>query len=507
MVISKKPDAAPRPGRIALSWSERGFGTIVAAGIAALAGLVSTWTMPHGPATAPQALIVMAGGLITGLAAGALMRSRWAMLIAPVAHVVAIELARSGVVGPTVGAVRLDQTFGILALILGRGLYGLIGLLPMALGAGLGRDLAVERSARPIPTTLGALILAALAVGFAIPASTPPILGADGQPLPGSIAELVSVRIGGHDQALMIRGYDTSKPVLLYLSGGPGQSSLPHPRVLFEDLSRDFIVVGWDQRGTGKSYAALDPTSTLTLDRAVEDTIEVTNYLRERFDEPKIYVLGESWGTILGVLAVQRQPELYYAYIGSGQMVNVAETDRRIYHDMLKVAQETGDAELEAQLIAFGEPPFADVPYGNGFMLTHYDLLYKPFTPPQAYIERGSSSGIDQFGIMGSEYNLIEKANVLRGLLDTFTVMYPQIQGVDFRTDATRLEVPVYVLDGQAELAARRDLALEWFEGLDAPGKRLYSFENAAHAVAFEQFEAFHAILVETIVPETYHNP
>jgi pimeloyl-ACP methyl ester carboxylesterase len=277
--------------------------------------------------------------------------------------------------------------------------------------------------------------------------------------------------------------------------------------VLFEDLSRDFIVVGWDQRGTGKSYTALDPTSTLTLDRAVEDTIEVTNYLRERFDEPKIYVLGESWGTILGVLAVQRQPELYYAYIGSGQMVNVAETDRRIYHDMLKVAQETGDAELEAQLIAFGEPPFADVPYGNGFMLTHYDLLYKPFTPPQAYIERGSSSGIDQFGIMGSEYNLIEKANVLRGLLDTFTVMYPQIQGVDFRTDATRLEVPVYVLDGQAELAARRDLALEWFEGLDAPGKRLYSFENAAHAVAFEQFEAFHAILVETIVPETYHNP
>ena len=128
----------------------------------------------------------------------------------------------------------------------------------------------------------------------------------------------------------------------------------------------------------------------------------------------------------------------------------------------------------------------------------------QPYTPPQSYIERGQNSGIDQFGILGSEYNLVEKVNVLRGLIDMFTVMYPQLQGVDLRRDAASLDVPVVMLDGQAELAARRDLALDWFDQLDAPQKWIFSFENAAHAVAFEQYEAFHRILVETILPETY---
>ena len=88
------------------------------------------------------------------------------------------------------------------------------------------------------------------------------------------------MRLGGHEQWIMLRGHSTDKPVLLYLSGGPGQSDLPFVRVLLHDLTQNFVVVGWDQRGTGKSYSALDPTETLTLDRAVSDTIELTNYLR-----------------------------------------------------------------------------------------------------------------------------------------------------------------------------------------------------------------------------------
>jgi pimeloyl-ACP methyl ester carboxylesterase len=85
-----------------------------------------------------------------------------------------------------------------------------------------------------------------------------------------------------------------------------------------------------------------------------------------------------------------------------------------------------------------------------------------------------------------------------------FTLLYPQIQGIDFRRDVQRLEVPLYMLDGAAELSARRDLALEWFNTVQAPVKRVFTFEDAAHAVAFEQFEAFHRIMLETILPQTY---
>jgi pimeloyl-ACP methyl ester carboxylesterase len=269
-------------------------------------------------------------------------------------------------------------------------------------------------------------------------------------------------------------------------------------------LAADFVVVNWDQRGTGGSYAAIDPTSELTLDRLVADTIELSDYLRDRFDEERIYLAGLSWGSTLGVLAVQRAPDRYEAFIGNGQMVSQRETDRRLWDDMLALADRTGDADLRARMEAYGRPPYADIPYAYAFVMGYYEALELPYTPSAAYLARGEASGLDPFGLLGSEYDLVAKANVLRGLLDMFTVLYPQLQEIDFRTDVPRLEVPFYLVDGTAELAARRDLALEWFERLDAPIKRILSLDGAAHAPALEQYEAFHRFLLETVLPQTY---
>ena len=119
-------------------------------------------------------------------------------------------------------------------------------------------------------------------------------------------------------------------------------------------------------------------------------------------------------------------------------------------------------------------------------------------------MDRGNAAGIGPYGVLASEYNLIEKFNVLRGLIDMFTVMYPQLQEIDFRRDVQQLDVPVYILDGAAELAARRDLTHEWFNALQSPTKRMFTIENAAHSVAFEQFEQFGTIMRETVLPATY---
>lgn len=321
-------------------------------------------------------------------------------------------------------------------------------------------------------------------------------------PRAGGIAELTKVRLGGHDQWLTIRGQSVDHPVLLHLAGGPGQTDLAYTQVLLGDLEQDFVVVNWDQRGSGKSYPALDPTSTWTLDQAISDTIELTNELRDRFDEQKIYVFGESWGTILGVLAAQRQPELFHAYIGTGQMVNVRETDRLLYHDMLAYAERVGDEDVARRMREYGEPPYEDI-FANAFVMGYYEKL-NPYTPPKAYVERGEASGIGPFGVLASEYTLIEKVNVLRGLMDMFAVMYPQIQEIDFIRDAVRLEVPVYILDGRYELAARHDLTRAWFDQLRAPLTRIYEFEDSGHSPAFEEFERFHQIMVETVLPETH---
>ena len=319
-------------------------------------GLLAGWWTPRGPMSTFEGLTAMGLGLLVGLFAGLLLRTRWAMLVAPLTFAVVFELARLRVSGPTVDGIHLGSTYGVIAFAVGRGVHGLLALLPMVLGASLGaalarRALSTGRPRRGFLSGVGlwarrgvavtsALALVALAAFVARPASTDPIVDANGQTVAGSVAELTRVEIGGHDLALMIRGRSTENPVLLFLAGGPGGSELGAMRRHSEALEDDFTVVTFDQRGAGKSYDQLDPTSTLTLDRAVADTIEVTNYLRDRFGQDKVYLAGQSWGTILGVLAVQRQPDLFSAFIGVGQMVSPAETDQTFYRDTLAWARE-----------------------------------------------------------------------------------------------------------------------------------------------------------------------
>ena len=162
---------------------------------------------------------------------------------------------------------------------------------------------------------------------IARPGTTPPITDASGNVVPGSITTLEKVDLPGGEQWISIRGYSEENPVLLYLHGGPGQSGMPFTRFLYSDIARDFVVVDWDQRGNGKSMSAIDPASTYTLESIVADTAALSRYLSERFDERKIYLAGTSWGSTLGVLTVQRHPELFHAFIGGGQMVSQRETD------------------------------------------------------------------------------------------------------------------------------------------------------------------------------------
>jgi pimeloyl-ACP methyl ester carboxylesterase len=486
-------------------WANRWRGAAAAVGLGAATALVSSMPMPRGPVTGGQGLIVIAVSLLIGIAAGYLMRSRWAMLLAPLAYIAAYELARIGIAGASLEAFRFDSVYGIAAFAAGRGFHALLAVLPMVVGVSIGIAIARPRRLLAlVPTGILTLAVFGLALLVALPASTPPVLDANGQPVPGSIAELTTVELGGQEEAISIRAADPDKPVLLYLSGGPGQSDIAFARALLEPLTQDFVVVVWDQRGSGKSYAALDPTSTYTLDALVGDTIALTDYLRDRFAEKKIYLLGESWGSTLGVLAVQRRPDLFHAYIGSGQMVSQRVTDQIIWRDLLAYADRTGDGELYDQVLTLGEPPYRDAPWANSLIMGYYGLLETPYTPPADYVARGETSGVGQFGLFGSEYSFVENANLIRGLVDMFSLVYPQLQEVDFRTDVTELQVPIYVLDGENELRGRRELAHEWFEGLTAPHKELITFTNAGHAVAFEQADAFLRLMNEQIVPATY---
>lgn len=502
------PRARPRGGTPKSGWR-----ALAAAGLAGGAGLISALAMPRGPVTPTGVVVAVLTGVFVGIAAGYLLRSRWAMLLAPVAFVVANELARIHVVGPTVDRPNLTLFFGVLAFVLGRVLAGILQLLPMVVGAAYGAGLARQVAFGPSRphgwhrvalvsrrAVAGALAVALLGLGFLLtrPGSTAPITGPDGKRVPGSVAELTKVRLGGHDQTVLIRARDVTKPVLLYLAGGPGQSDLGYTRAYMKGLENDVVFAVWDQRGTGTSYAALDPTSTWTLDRAVADTVELTNYLRQRFSQQKIYVFGNSWGTIPGVLAVQRHPELYAAFVGSGQMVSVRDTDQRIYRQMLDYAARTNNPALAQRMRAWGQPPYRDI-YANAFLVDYYDKL-EPYTKTR-YFETQGPAGIDGNG--ASEYGPLDKINKLKAMVDMGRVMYPQLQALDFRRDVPALGVPVYLVQGGHELSARSEPAREWLAGLQAPTKQWITLANSGHIPQFEEFDAWRQVLTGTVLPET----
>jgi proline iminopeptidase len=480
----------------------------IAVAVSTFAGWGTALLMPRGPITPAQVVVAMVVGAAIGGVAGFAMRSRWAILVAPLAFWVALEVGRIDVVGPSVDRPNVSTFFGVLVLVLGRGFHVLVQVAPMMIGAVAGVGLSRGRSRRrgwpavaqwarrgvTAALTLALVVLAAL---LTRPGQTEPIVGADGAPVAGSVAELARVELGGHEQTVLLRGRSTADPVLLYLAGGPGQSDIGYARAYMTELEDDFVFAVWDQRGTGTSYAALDPTSTWTLDQAVSDTVELARYLRDRFGQEKIYLFGNSWGSTLGVLAVQRHPELFHAYIGAGQMVSQLESDQIINRQVLDLASRTGDTALAGRMREFGPPPYRDI-YAYAFLIDLYDRI-GPYERTAYFLTQGPT-GIDGTGAV--EYGPLDKVNKEKALTDMGAVMYPQLQGLDFRRQVPRLDVPVHLVMGAHELSARTDPAREWFDGLQAPAKQWITFDDSGHVPQFEEFPRFREEL-RKIVQET----
>lgn len=467
-------------------WSKGWVGVAVAGGLViAIADLAADFT-PRGPVTTAQAYVTMVVALAVGLVMGLALPSRWLLLAGPLLFTGVFEVSRVGYVGASIDAPSFGSTLEIIAVVIGRLFPMAITLLPLIAGTAVGIALAVRlghphatrlRGGEWVATVLALVLLGVIGFFLARPATTAPIVGSDGEPLPGSVAELTTVDINGHEQGLMIRGRSVGDPVILYLAGGPGGTDLGAMR-RDVGLEQDFVVATWDQRGTGRSYPALDPTDTLTVARMVDDTVAVAEYLRQRFDQDRIYLVGQSWGSGLGVLAAQARPDLFHAFVGVGQMVSFRDTDVMFWEDTLAWAEERGDTGLAEQLRDNGLPPYTDIRmYGPVTSTEHQWNPYPGFDPDN------EMPAI----LFVPEYSLMDRINAFRGFFDVVTVLYPQLQQIDFRADVPFLDIPYYMVLGEYEARGRAVPADEWFEMLDAPIKERIVFPDSGHRANFDR--------------------
>ncbi|HYU74336.1 MAG TPA: alpha/beta hydrolase [Ktedonobacteraceae bacterium] len=319
---------------------------------------------------------------------------------------------------------------------------------------------------------------------------TPRIKDAQGLLVPHSIASLEPVELGGIQQWILIRGKDRNLPVLLYLHGGPGGAQIGWAQPFQSGLEDHFIVVNWDQRGAGLSYSRKVPSDSLTIEQFTRDTLELVNKLRDRFATKKIYLVGHSWGSALGLFAVQQAPECFQAYIGVGQAARMDEQERLCWQWTRETAKEHGNQKAIKQLEHLGCPPYRDGLQSaarRSRWTDRFGGLWYHSTLPAA-------TGRSLF--TSREYSLLDVFRFFRGQGFSLKHTWDELKTLNLMERVPKVEVPVYFYIGRHDHAAPPELARQYFDKLAAPKKTWIWFENCAHFLPFEDPDHFLAMLV-----------
>jgi pimeloyl-ACP methyl ester carboxylesterase len=343
-----------------------------------------------------------------------------------------------------------------------------------------------KRAERVILTIIAVLFVSLLVlVGillFVSPGTPKPFLDASSKPLAGSISEKIKVKINGLEQGMFIKGKSTRNPVLLYLHGGmPDYFLTEHYPT---GLDEDFTVVWWEQRGSGLSYSADIPPESVNPEQLVLDTVAVTNYLRRRFNREKIYLMGHSGGTFIGIQAAARAPELYLAYIGVAQMSNQLESERLAYKYMLQRFKDDGNTTMARRL---EEAPIGDtVPLPNPYLKVR-DVAMHELGVGTTHDMKSIVTGLLLASVLNREYTLGEKLGMWRGKIFSGNRLWNKQLSTDLTTKVTRLEIPMYFFHGVYDYTVSYPLAKSYYELLVAPVKGFYTFKHSAHSPLFEE--------------------
>ncbi|MBL9219796.1 MAG: alpha/beta hydrolase [Opitutaceae bacterium] len=312
----------------------------------------------------------------------------------------------------------------------------------------------------------------------------------------GGIDEAGYIEIGGIKQWIQVRGQDRNNPVLLCVHGGPGGTWLPVTR-LFAAWEKDFTVVLWDERGAGKTLAATGPgiAGTMNIERMAQDGIEVAEHLHQRLGQDKIILLGHSFGSILGTRMVKSRPELFHAFVGTGQASDLPRSVALEYARLVELAKAHGDARSQRELAAIGPPPFSSRQQANGF-----------FQCAQRYQARADSTAMAElqrsFLSPPPNYTLGDEWNRMRGFMAVPTwSLYQKILSTNLSTLGFDFQVPVFLFQGTDDHVTPPTLAEEYYNSIKAPHKELVRIEGGGHFAAWSHATQFHVELVRRVRP------
>ena len=356
----------------------------------------------------------------------------------------------------------------------------------------------ILRKVKNIITIISAAILLCIISCFVFllilsPGKMKQFTNENGEVLENSLSVKAFTDIKGVKMGMIIESKETSNPILLFVHGGPGMPEYWLTDKYPTGLEDYFTVVWWDQRGAGLSYSSDMDARTMTTEQFVDDTIAVTNYLRERFGQNKIYLMAHSWGTYIGIQAVQKAPELYNAYIGVGQDVNICESEKLAYEYMMNYYKNSSDEKTLKQLEV--------TPYdSDGYDKIRDSVMHRAGIGTM-HDMNSVITGIFFNSLGCKEYTLTEKINLWRGkIYSGDSMLKDEFHANDLSEIVTKLDLPVYFMSGAYDYTVNYTMAEDYFEKLDAPVKGFYLFQNSAHSPMFEEPENFLNIIQKDVL-------
>lgn len=310
---------------------------------------------------------------------------------------------------------------------------------------------------------------------------------------PNGISEAAFVKLGGIEQWVTIRGEDRDNPVILMLHGGPG-SATSMMSAVWRGWEKDFTVVQWDQRGSGRTFGKNgENEGPMTIDRLKRDGIELAQYLITHLHKRKIILLGHSWGSELGVLMVKAEPGLFFAYVGTGQVVAKSEKETVLYNRLMAKLKAANDNDGIAKLQAIGAPPYeSEEELGrqrslqNRFEVASERALEDKMTPIVLYAPDTSLSDIYAY-VQGKDF--------------AGEALYQEVLGYDARKLGRDFAVPMFVFNGDHDLTTPHDLAKAWFDTIEAPQKEFVILKGGGHAALLTMPDVFLTELVARVRP------
>jgi len=292
------------------------------------------------------------------------------------------------------------------------------------------------------------------------------------------------IMLGGMEQWIALRSSNISNQILLFLHGGPGTAQISFSRKSQLKLEKDFIVVNWDQRGAGRSYKSTLKKDEMQIERFISDAEELVEALLQRFNQKKLFLVGHSWGTIIGAYLSAKRPDLFWAYVGIGQVVNMDRGEKLSYKFTLDEAHRKNNTKAIRELENIGEPP-----YNN---LSAAGVQRKWLGKFNGETYNGTTLGTILKNVSIKDLGLLDLFKFIKGAMFSLQNLEEQQNEVNLFADVPEINVPVFFCSGRRDYNVPFELVVEYMDKLRAPYKEMIWFENSAHLPNFEEPDVFY---------------